>query len=152
MFWPIVVQRPLSSHISLGWIVGSRNSWPIRSISSRTMPMILLTERFAEEEVGINAGAELTDITGAEQELVAGDLGVGGGFAKGGDKKFRPTMHDFGDLLSCLGPPSCRGLVLSGIKALILDVAERFPVRRTNPANRPQRIHTSFIMRCMILL
>jgi hypothetical protein len=48
----------------------------------------------AEEEVRVNACAELADIAGAQQELVAGNLGVGGSFAQSGDKEFGPAVHD----------------------------------------------------------
>ncbi len=41
----------------------------------------------AEEEVAVDAGAELADVAGAEEELVAGDFGVGGGFTEGGDEE-----------------------------------------------------------------
>jgi hypothetical protein len=41
----------------------------------------------AEEEIGVDAGAELADVAGAEQELVACDLCVGGSFAQGGDEE-----------------------------------------------------------------
>ena len=41
----------------------------------------------AEEEIAVDAGAELADIAGSEEELVAGDFGVCGCFAEGGDKK-----------------------------------------------------------------
>ena len=32
---------------------------------------------------------------GTHEEFVAGNLGVGGGFAEGGDEEFGPTMHRF---------------------------------------------------------
>ena len=80
-------QRPDSSQSSRGFRAGRKNSWPILSISSRTMAMILLSAALAEREVAVDAGAELADVAGAEQELVAGDFGVGGGFTEGGDKE-----------------------------------------------------------------
>ncbi len=53
----------------------------------------LVERALAEEEVVVNAGAELADVAGAEQELVAGHFGVGRGLAKGGNEELRPTMH-----------------------------------------------------------
>ncbi len=47
----------------------------------------------AEEEVAVDSGAELADVTGAEEELVAGDFGVCGGFAEGGDEELGPAVH-----------------------------------------------------------
>ena len=38
-------------------------------------------------------GAELADVAGAEQELVAGDFGVCRSFAEGGNEELGPTMH-----------------------------------------------------------
>jgi hypothetical protein len=46
-----------------------------------------------EEEVAIEACAELADVAGAEEELVAGDFGVGWSFAEGGNEELRPAMH-----------------------------------------------------------
>jgi hypothetical protein len=40
----------------------------------------------AEGEIAVDSGAELADVSGAEEEFVTGDLGVGGSFAEGGDK------------------------------------------------------------------
>ncbi len=48
----------------------------------------------AEEEVAVDAGAELAHIACAQQELVACDLCVGGGFAQGGDEELGPAMHE----------------------------------------------------------
>jgi hypothetical protein len=50
----------------------------------------------AEEQIGINAGAELADVSGTNQELVTGNFGVCGSFAQGGDKELRPAMHGCG--------------------------------------------------------
>ena len=55
--------------------------------------MILLRARWPSGEVAVDAGAELADVAGAEEELVAGDFGVGGSFAEGGDEELGPTMH-----------------------------------------------------------
>ena len=40
-----------------------------------------------EREVVVDAGAELADEAGADEELVARDLRVGGGFLQGGDER-----------------------------------------------------------------
>ena len=63
------------------------------------MATILLIERVAEEEVAVDAGAELADVAGAQEQLVAGDFGVGGGFAEGGNEELGPAVHG-GELLS----------------------------------------------------
>ena len=74
-------------------MAGRKNSWPIVSISSRTMRDDLVERALPEEEVGVDAGAELADVAGAQQELVAGDFGVCRGFAQGRDEELGPTMH-----------------------------------------------------------
>ena len=35
--------------------------------------------------------AKLADVAGAQQELMAGDLGFGGGLPQGGNEQFRPV-------------------------------------------------------------
>ncbi len=80
-----------------------------------------------EEEVGVDSSRQLADVSGAHQELVAGDFGVGGCFTKGGDKQLGPALHRDGwipvlkmmnvDCNKSLGPtePPLRGLqLLSG--------------------------------------
>src|SRR6266851_5730997 len=47
----------------------------------------------AEEEIAVDAGAELANVAGAEKEFVAGDFGVCGCFPKGGDEELGPAMH-----------------------------------------------------------
>ena len=68
------------------------------SISSRTTLRDLQHRAVPEEQKGINSGGQLPDVTGAHQELVAGDLGIRRGLAKGRDKKLGPTMHEFQQL------------------------------------------------------
>ena len=53
----------------------------------------LVDRAIAEEEIAVDAGAELANVTGAEQQLVAGDFGVCRGFTEGGDEELRPAMH-----------------------------------------------------------
>ncbi len=53
----------------------------------------LVQRALAQEEVAVDARAELADVAGAEQELVAGHFGVCRGLAEGGDKKPGPAMH-----------------------------------------------------------
>src|SRR5436305_11978414 len=47
----------------------------------------------SEEQIRVNAGGELTDISGADQKFVARDFGVGRRFAQRGNKKLRPAVH-----------------------------------------------------------
>ena len=72
--------------------------------------MILLMRAVAEEEVAVDAGAELADVAGAEQELVAGDLGVGGGFAEGGDEELWTSVAWARKALSGLRRWCCAGI------------------------------------------
>ena len=44
-----------------------------------------------QEEIAVNAGRQLADIAGAQQELMAGDLGFGGILPQGGNEQFRPV-------------------------------------------------------------
>ncbi len=53
----------------------------------------LVDGALAERQVAVDTSAELTDVSGAEKDLVAGDLGVCGGFAEGGNEELRPTLH-----------------------------------------------------------
>jgi len=59
----------------------------MRSISSRTMAVILFIDR-EEKEIGINSRGELADIACTEEKFVAGDFCVRRGFAQSGDKQF----------------------------------------------------------------
>jgi len=59
----------------------------------------LVEGTLSEEEVVVEAGADLADIAGANEELVAGHFGVRRGLAKGGNEELRPTMHRNG--LAC---------------------------------------------------
>src|ERR1700722_284645 len=61
----------------------------------------LVDRAVSEKEGRIDSRAKLPNIPGPQQEFVACHLGVGGRLAKGGDKKFRPTMHVYPYLLSC---------------------------------------------------
>ena len=47
MLSPMPVQRPLASHISRGFRAGKKNSWPIVSISRRTMSVIFRMDLWA---------------------------------------------------------------------------------------------------------
>ena len=47
----------------------------------------LVERALAEEEVVVDARAELADVAGAEQELVAGHFGVCRGLAKSGNEE-----------------------------------------------------------------
>ena len=57
------------------------------------MFVIFWTARFPEEKVGINAGGELANISGADEEFMTGDLRVGRRLAQGRNEKLRPAMH-----------------------------------------------------------
>ena len=57
----------------------------------------LVDRTLAEEEIRVDAGAELAHIAGAQKQLVACDFGVGGRFTECGNEKFRPAVH------ACLG-------------------------------------------------
>ena len=47
----------------------------------------LVKRALAEEQIGVNAGRQLADVTRPHQEFMACDFGVGRGLAKGGDKE-----------------------------------------------------------------
>src|SRR5277367_1258860 len=73
----------------------------------------LVNGALTQEEIGVDARAYLTDISGAEQKFVACDLGISRGFAQGGDEELRPTVHSWGVLsgLCCL---DVRQAILNG--------------------------------------
>src|SRR5882762_7393755 len=45
-------------------------------------PHDLVERTLAKEKIGINPSCQLADVAGADEELVAGDLGVGRSFAQ----------------------------------------------------------------------
>ena len=53
----------------------------------------LVQRALAERQIAVDSGAELANVSGAKQELMTGDLGVGGSLAEGGDEELGPTMH-----------------------------------------------------------
>src|SRR5664279_5306988 len=56
----------------------------------------LLGSAIAEEKKRIDSGAQLTDVSSADQQLVTSDFGIGRSLAKSGDKELRPMMHGYG--------------------------------------------------------
>jgi len=66
---PMVAQRPLCSMVF--GRSGQIKFWPIWSISSRTMAMILLIERWQETD-SCRGRAQLADVAGADEEAMAG--------------------------------------------------------------------------------
>ena len=99
MLSPMPVQRPLSTHGSLGRMRGQEELLADLVHLFADDGDDLVERPLAEEEVVVNAGAELADVAGAEQELVAGHFGVCRGLAKGGNEELGPTMHR--DSLTC---------------------------------------------------
>ena len=47
----------------------------------------------SKKQIGIDPGRQLADVTRPHQELVAGDLGIGGRLAQRGYEEFRPAIH-----------------------------------------------------------
>ena len=83
----MTAQRPLSSHGSLGQDAGQ-----VELLADRVHLLAhdgddLVERALAEEQVVVNPGAELADVAGAQQELVAGHFGICRGLAQGGDKE-----------------------------------------------------------------
>ena len=48
----------------------------------------LVDRAVAQEEERVDAGAQLPDVSGADEQFVAGDLGIGRGLAKSRNKEF----------------------------------------------------------------
>ena len=71
-----MVQRPLSSQISRGMQRRQEKLLPDLVHLLAHDGDDLVQRALAEEQIAVDAGAELADVAGAEQELVAGDLGV----------------------------------------------------------------------------
>ncbi len=71
----------------------------------------LIDTPVTEEQVGIDTGAKLADISGAQQQPVACDLGIGRSFAEGRDEELRPAVH------AILPDPMVRGVVQASILA-----------------------------------
>ena len=69
----------------------------------------LVQRPLAEEEIGVDSGAKLADVAGAEQELVAGDFGVRRGLAKSRNKELGPTMHRNGVACFPVRRPDAKG-------------------------------------------
>ncbi len=53
----------------------------------------LVKGALGEEEIVVDARAELADVAGAEQELVTGHFGVRRGLTQSGNEELGPTMH-----------------------------------------------------------
>jgi hypothetical protein len=53
----------------------------------------LIDRSVAEVDVGVDAGSELANVTGAEKKFVAGDFGVCRCFTEGGNEELGPAMH-----------------------------------------------------------
>ena len=53
----------------------------------------LVDGALAQEEVRVDTRAYLTNVSGSQQKFVAGDLGIGRGFAQSGDEELGPTVH-----------------------------------------------------------
>ena len=86
-------QRPDSCQTSAGFSAGSSISCaPIASISSRTIRWILSSDSLREKQVAVNAGGKLADVTGAQQQLVADNLGFGGVLAQCGNEQLAPEQ------------------------------------------------------------
>ena len=58
-------------------------------------PHDFLGRAIAEEQERVNARAQLSDVSRADEELVTGDLGISRGLAKSRNKEFRPAVHGF---------------------------------------------------------
>ncbi len=93
MFWPMVVQRPLCSQISDGMMPGKQEFLADLVHLLAHDGDDLVDRSLAEEEIRVNAGAELADVSGAEEEFMTGDFGVCRSLAECRDKKPGPTMH-----------------------------------------------------------
>ena len=55
-----------------------------------------LGRAIAEEQEGVDASAQLTDVSSADEQLVTCDFGIGRSLAKSGDEELRPAVHDYG--------------------------------------------------------
>src|SRR5208283_5216329 len=55
----------------------------------------LLGGAVAQEQKRVDAGAQLTDVSSADQQLVASDFGISRSLAKSRNKKLRPAVHDY---------------------------------------------------------
>ncbi len=46
-----------------------------------------------QKQIAVDARGKLADVTGAQQQLVAGDLGLGGVFTQRGDEELAPEHN-----------------------------------------------------------
>ena len=93
MLSPMTVQRPLSSHSSLGQNRRQEELLPDLVHLLAHNADDLVQRPLPEKEIVVDARAELPNVAGAEQKLVAGHFGVCRGLAKGRNKELRPTMQ-----------------------------------------------------------
>src|SRR5208282_5786857 len=56
----------------------------------------LLGRTIAHEQKRIDPGAQLTDVSSADQQFVACDFGVSRSLAKSRDEELRPAVHGYG--------------------------------------------------------
>ena len=76
------------------WVIDpSQNLSAPRDVLVKGGQVLEMASALTEEEVVINARAELANVAGAKQKLVTGHFGVCRGLAKSGHKKLGPAMH-----------------------------------------------------------
>ncbi len=100
MLSPMPDQRPDSSQTSAGVQGGQEKLLPDGVHLLADDRDDLVDGPVAEEQVAVDACAELADIAGAQQQFVARDFGVGRSFAQGRDEELGPAMHVVGRRLS----------------------------------------------------
>ena len=80
---PKALRRPDSSHSSTGWRRGQHDLLAAGRVHLLADDLADLEERPpAERQVAVDAGGELADEAGAQEELVVGRLGLSGGLTQ----------------------------------------------------------------------
>src|SRR5690349_1670586 len=75
----------------------------------------LVERALPEEQIRINSSSQLPDITSADEEFVARDLGISRSLAQRGNEQFRPAMHaDLSEVETCIVNESERRLSQAG--------------------------------------
>ena len=61
----------------------------------------LVQRALRQKQMAVDAGRELANVAGAQQQLVADDFGFGGDLPQRGDEKFAPEHCFYGEICNC---------------------------------------------------
>ena len=91
MLSPMTSQRPDSCQSSAGFRAGRQKFLRADGVHLLAHDLLDFEQgALRQKQIAVNASGKLADVAGAQQKLMAGDLGLGGVFAQRGDEEFAP--------------------------------------------------------------